>query len=181
MSVSGGTVNPVKTARYTPKKGELDKFMLNFIFGTLGTLAARRSTQPCGLSDSLSSAGWYVSNYLDKEKLLFRFGFLLLYLWQLLETTFQHLRQQSCPLGCYLSGSVPISMQSCWKMLVAVLYPIFLRDNADLDFPSCVTVLQAKCRTIFAKLVLTFCILDSVKLHFPCSFGRVFFLILPFP
>lgn len=55
--VSGGTVTPVKTARYPPKKGEMDKLMLKFIFYSFGILAAQQSTKPYDLSDSLRSVG----------------------------------------------------------------------------------------------------------------------------
>lgn len=55
--MSGGTVTPVKTARYPPKKGEMDKLMLKFIFYSFGILAAQQSTKPYDLSDSLRSVG----------------------------------------------------------------------------------------------------------------------------
>lgn len=60
----------------SPRKGELDKLMLNLILSTLAILAGQKNTQPYGLTDSLKMYGIRcLFACLDEKKFRLGLGF----------------------------------------------------------------------------------------------------------
>lgn len=174
--MSGGTVTPVKTARYPHKKSELYKLILNLIFCTLGILAAQRSTWPYGVSDSLRSVEKYLSNYLDEETLGVGVGF-----FEDIYDAWNHVSASQAAVSS--TGMLP-EWENAYKHTVLLENAGGWSLNILLFLDAMLTSVFLMCCyatgimqiwVIFANIILTFCILDSIKLCFSCSYIWAFF------